>query len=281
VQPIAPATGDVRRRLRVSTPADDETIGEIRVSTADEVRAAVARARAAQAGWAARPIAERARIVWKALDILVADEDRFIDVIVRDTGRSRVETLIMEMLPACDSLAYHAKRAAELLADRKVPMHFLRNKKLVLSYRPLGVIGVITPWNGPFILALNPTVQALLAGNGVVIKPSEVTPFASRLVLDLFARAGLPDGLLALVEGDGETGAALVEAGVDKVSFTGSVRTGRKVGEACARRLIPCTLELGGKDPMIVCADADLARAAGGAVFGAMFNAGQYCCSTE
>jgi succinate-semialdehyde dehydrogenase/glutarate-semialdehyde dehydrogenase len=281
VQPIEPAAADGRRRLRVSTPADREPIGEIRVTTADEVRAVVARARAAQPAWAARSIDERARIVRRALAILVAEQDRFVEVIVRDTGRSRVETLMMEILPACDSLEYHAKRAKDLLADRKVPLHFLRNKKLIVTYKPLGVVGVITPWNGPFILALNPTVQALMAGNAVVVKPSEVTPFASRLVLELFAQAGLPDGLLAVVEGDGETGAALVEAGVDKISFTGSVRTGRKVGEACARRLIPCTLELGGKDPMIVCADADLGRAVGGAVFGAMFNAGQYCCSTE
>jgi succinate-semialdehyde dehydrogenase/glutarate-semialdehyde dehydrogenase len=160
-------------------------------------------------------------------------------------------------------------------------MHLLRTKKLLIAYRPLGVIGIITPWNGPFILSLNPTVQALMAGNAVVLKPSEVTPFSGRLVGDLFREAGLPEDVLTVVEGDGETGAALVEAGVDKISFTGSVRTGRKVGEACGRNLIPCTLELGGKDPMIVCADADVERAAGGAVFGAFMNAGQFCCSTE
>src|ERR1019366_187659 len=139
----------------------------------------------------------------------------------------------------------------------------------------------ITPWNGPFILSLNPSVQALMAGNTVVLKPSEVTPFSGRLVGELFTEAGLPRDVLTIVEGDGETGAALVDAGVNKISFTGSVRTGRKVGEACGRNLIPCTLELGGKDPMIVCADADLERAVGGAVFGAFMNAGQFCCSTE
>ncbi len=120
-----------------------------------------------------------------------------------------------------------------------------------------------------------------MAGNTVVLKPSEVTPFSGRLVGDLFREAGLPAGVFTVVEGDGETGAALVDAGVDKVSFTGSVRTGRKVGETCGRNLVPCTLELGGKDPMVVCADADVARAAGGAVFGAFMNAGQFCCSTE
>ncbi len=279
IQPVE-SQGE-RRRLRVLDPLEQRPLGEIRVTSADEVREVVRRARAAQPAWGARPVAERVRVLRRALDVLIARRDAYVDVIVRDTGRPRVETLMMEILPACDSLAFHAKRAPELLADRRAPLHFLRQKKLLLTYRPLGVIGVITPWNGPFIMALNPTVQALAAGNAVVLKPSEVTPFAGRLVADLFAEAGLPDGLLTIVEGDGETGAALVEAGVDKISFTGSVRTGRKVGEACGRNLVPCTLELGGKDPMIVCADADLERAAGGAVFGAFFNAGQVCCATE
>ena len=143
------------------------------------------------------------------------------------------------------------------------------------------VVGIITPWNGPFVMGMNPTCQALLAGNAVVLKPSEVTPFAGRLVKSVLEDAGLPPDLIQVVDGDGETGAALVEAGVDKISFTGSTRTGRKVGEICGRNLVQCSLELGGKDPMIVCADADIERAAGGAVFGAMFNTGQYCSSME
>jgi succinate-semialdehyde dehydrogenase/glutarate-semialdehyde dehydrogenase len=156
----------------------------------------------------------------------------------------------------------------------------LKTKKLVISHRPLGVVGIITPWNGPFVLSLNPTVQALMAGNCVVLKPSEVTPFSGKLVGELFREAGLPDDVLSVLEGDGETGAALVEGGVDKISFTGSVRTGRKIGEACGRNLIPCTLELGGNNPLIVCADADVPRAAKGCVFGAFLNAGQFCCAT-
>ena len=162
-----------------------------------------------------------------------------------------------------------------------MPVHLLKNKKLRISYRPLGVIGIITPWNFPFILSLNPTLQALVAGNSVVLKPSEVTPRSGQLVEELFSSVGLPEGVFQLVQGDGETGAALLEAGVDKISFTGSVSTGRRVAEVCGRNLIPCTLELGGKDPMIVCADADLERAARGAVYGAFTNSGQVCTSTE
>jgi acyl-CoA reductase-like NAD-dependent aldehyde dehydrogenase len=279
VQPIE--TGGGSRRLKVSSPATQEPIGEVTVTTADEVRAAVARARAAQPAWQALGFDGRARYVRKALELLIQKQEQIIDVIVRETGRSRMETIMMEIFPACDSLSYYAKRAKKILADREVGLHLLRTKKCIVTYRPLGVVGIITPWNGPFILVLNPSVQALMAGNTVVVKPSEVTPFSGRLVAELFRDAGLPPDVFTLVEGDGETGAALVEAGVNKISFTGSPRTGRKVGEACGRNLIPCTLELGGKDPMIVCADADLERAAGGAVFGALFNAGQYCCSTE
>jgi acyl-CoA reductase-like NAD-dependent aldehyde dehydrogenase len=269
------------RRMKLASPATGAPIGEITVTTADEVRAVVQRARAAQPGWDAIGFDGRRRYMEKALKVLLARQEEFIDVIVRETGRSRLETIMMEILPSCDSLAYYGKRAKKILADQKVPLHLLRNKKMLLTYRPLGVIGIITPWNGPFILSLNPTVQAIMAGNTVVLKPSEVTPFSGKLVADLFREVGLPENVVNVVEGDGETGGALVDSGVDKISFTGSVRTGRKIGEACGRSLTPCTLELGGKDPMIVCADADIVRAAGGAVFGAMMNCGQFCSSTE
>jgi succinate-semialdehyde dehydrogenase/glutarate-semialdehyde dehydrogenase len=150
-----------------------------------------------------------------------------------------------------------------------------------VNYQPLGVVGVISPWNGPLILSLNPAIQALIAGNTVIVKPSEVTPYSGKLAVDLFTEVGVPEGVIQVAMGDGETGAALVEGGVDKIHFTGSVPTGRKIAEACGRQLIPCTLELGGKDAMIICSDADLDVAAGGAVAGAMFNTGQYCCGTE
>jgi succinate-semialdehyde dehydrogenase/glutarate-semialdehyde dehydrogenase len=145
----------------------------------------------------------------------------------------------------------------------------------------MGVIGIITPWNFPFMLSLNPTVQALAAGNAVVLKPSEITPFVGLALAKLFADAGLPENVFQVVTGDGSTGAALVDSGCDKISFTGSARTGRRIAEACGRALVPCTLELGGKDPMIVCDDADIERAARGAVWGAFTNSGQVCMSTE
>ncbi|MCG8590570.1 MAG: aldehyde dehydrogenase family protein [Proteobacteria bacterium] len=270
-----------RRRLRLSNPATLEALGEIEVASGADVAAAVERARKAQPDWAALGFDERRRFLERAIAVLLERQEAFVDTLVGDTGKPRLEALGTELLPACDALQFYAKRAKSILADRVVSTHLAWNKRLQIRYRPLGVIGVITPWNFPFVLSLNPVVQALMAGNTVVLKPSEVTPFAGRLLEELFEAAGLPDGVFNLVQGDGETGAALVESGVDKICFTGSVKTGRKVAEACGRLLKPVTLELGGKDPMIVCADADLERAAAGAVYGAFANAGQVCMSTE
>jgi acyl-CoA reductase-like NAD-dependent aldehyde dehydrogenase len=280
VEPLPDVPGQ-RRRLRLRSPATLEEIGEIEIHTAGDVRAAVESARKAQAQWAEASFEERGRVLRRAVRLLLERQDAYVATIARETGKPEFEALSAEILAACDALEFWAKRARKLLAERTVPLHLMKSKKLRLVYRPLGVVGIITPWNFPFILALNPAAQALMAGNAVVLKPSEVTPHAGRLVEELFRAAGLPDGVLQCLTGDGETGAALVEAGVDKISFTGSVRTGRKVAEACGRQLIPCTLELGGKDPMVVCADADLERAAAGAVYGAFANAGQVCVSTE
>jgi len=280
VEPLPDASGG-RRRLCLRNPATLEPIGEIEVQTADDVRAAVERARKVQPTWAALGCEERARYLRRAIRVLLAREAEFVETIARETGKPEFEVISAELVAACDALEFWAKRARRILAERSVPLHLLKTKKLRLVYKPLGVVGIITPWNFPFILALNPTVQALIAGNAVILKPSEVTPGSGRLVEELFRAAGLPEGLVCCATGDGETGAALVEAGVDKICFTGSVRTGRRVAEACGRQLVPCTLELGGKDPMVVCADADLERAANGAVYGAFANAGQVCVSTE
>jgi acyl-CoA reductase-like NAD-dependent aldehyde dehydrogenase len=282
VRPIETAPG-ARRRLELASPATGERIGEIEVMNADDVRAAVERARKAQPAWAALEPEERARFVERALGCLVERQERVVEIVVRESGKPATEALMIDVFAACDAMAYWAKHAPRLLKPRKQRLHGMLRfmKKLEIVYRPLGVVGVISPWNGPVILSLNPTIQALLAGNAVVVKPSEVTPFSGQVVADLFAAAGLPEGVLTVLTGDGETGAALIAAGVDKISFTGSVATGRRVAVACAERLIPCTLELGGKDPMIVCADADLDAAAGGAVAGGFLNTGQYCCGTE
>jgi succinate-semialdehyde dehydrogenase/glutarate-semialdehyde dehydrogenase len=272
-----------RRRYRAKSPATLEAIGEFEAATAEEVRGAVERARKAQATWGALSPADRAKYAWRLLDQFVKRQDEVIDAVIRETGKARTEAIGMEVFACCDSISYYAKHAKKFLAPERRRIHGLMGfaKRLTLVYKPLGVIGLITPWNGPVVLAVNPMIQALLAGNAVVHKPSEVTPFSALVVKRFTEDAGFPENLYQVLQGDGETGAALIEAGVDKVSFTGSVATGRKVAEACGRRLVPCTLELGGKDAMVVCADADLDRAAQGALLGSCMNTGHYCCGTE
>ncbi|MEM8609314.1 MAG: aldehyde dehydrogenase family protein [Myxococcota bacterium] len=282
VEPL-PETPEGRRRLGIRSPATREPVGEIIVSSPDDVARTIAKARDAQQEWAQVPIAERARIVRGAIQPLVEQRDKVVDTICKETGKSKLEALMMEIVPACDYLNFWSGRAVKELSDEKRKLHgYLRPfKKLIMHYRPLGVVGVITPWNGPFPLALNPTVQAVLAGNAVVLKPSEVAPYSGDWAVKLLREAGVPEGVVQTVFGDGETGAALVNGGVQKISFTGSVGTGKKIAAACSQQLIPYTLELGGKDAMIVCEDADLERAAGGAVFNSMLNSGHVCMGVE
>jgi acyl-CoA reductase-like NAD-dependent aldehyde dehydrogenase len=278
---LEPIERDGRRGYRVLSPVDERELFTYEVTTAEEVRAAVERARVAQKRWGAMPVRERSRLMLRVLDVLLRRKDELIARMTAETGRPVLDTLMIEMFAACDALNYYSRRAPKVLADRSVGLHLLRTKKAKVVHKPLGVVGVISPWNGPFILSLNPTLQAVLAGNCVVLKPSEVTPDAGRMVGELFAEAGFPAHVVQVCLGDGETGAALVDSGVDKITFTGSQATGRKIGAACGRNLTPCQLELGGKDPMIVLDDADLDRAAGGAVFGGIMNTGQFCSGIE
>ena len=276
-------SNDSRRHLQLRSPVTLEPTGELVCANAEDVAQAIAVARKAQPEWAATPIRERAKIAARALELVLERQDEIIDVVVGETGKARTDAMSMEIFSVADSLCYYAKHAEEFLKPRKRRVHGILGiaKQLRILYKPLGVVGLITPWNGPFVLVMNQAVQALLAGNTVVAKGSEVTPYSARLAESILRDAGLPDGVLQVLLGDGETGAAIVRGGVDKVSFTGSVATGRKVAEACASQLIPCTLELGGNDAMIVCADADLDRAADGAWLGSCMNTGHYCCGTE
>jgi succinate-semialdehyde dehydrogenase/glutarate-semialdehyde dehydrogenase len=279
----AVATPGPRRRYRAFSPATLAPIGEFECASAEDVRAAVERARKAQASWGELPVKERTQYLWRMLDQVVARQDEVIDAVIAETGKARSEAISMEVFATCDAITYYAKRAPKFLAPEQRGIHGVMGfaKKLKLVYKPLGVVGLITPWNGPVVLAVNPLVQAVVAGNAVLHKPSEVTPFSAQLIKRFTEDAGWPADLYQVLQGDGATGAALIEAGVNKISFTGSVATGRKVAEACGRNLIPCTLELGGKDAMIVCADADLDRAAQGALIGSCMNTGHYCCGTE
>jgi succinate-semialdehyde dehydrogenase/glutarate-semialdehyde dehydrogenase len=262
-------------------PATGQVLGEVPVASADDVRAAVARARVAQRDWARVPVRERARRVLAFRDEITTRAEEVIDLIVREGGKTRSEALGMELVVVVDLATYFARRAEKILAAQPISMHLLKNKKSYVHFVPRGVVGVIAPWNFPFSIPLGETFMALIAGNGVVLKPSEVTPLIALKAKELYDACGLPRDLFQVVTGRGATGAAIIESGVDQVVFTGSVGTGKKVAAACGERLIPCIVELGGKAPAIVCADADLERTANALVWGAFANSGQVCASVE
>jgi len=283
-QARAPETaGQAAEEIISYDPATGEELGRAPVATAGDVARAVERARAAQAAWGALSYAERARVVLKARSVALDEMDAIAELISRESGKPVTEALMMELVPTLDLMQFFARRTARLLRAEKINIgqYALMGRSSRIVYKPLGVVGIISPWNFPWAIPLGEVVMALMAGNAVILKPSELTPLVGVRIGEVFARAGLPDGLLTVVTGDGRTGAALVEAGVDKIMFTGSVATGRRVAEAAARRLIPCVLELGGKDPMIVFEDANLEAAAQAAVWGAFANAGQACASVE
>jgi acyl-CoA reductase-like NAD-dependent aldehyde dehydrogenase len=269
-----------RRTIEVRNPATGAPVAEFPVADRDGVAAAVARARRAQRGWATTSFAERARILRRVRDRFIDEKDRIAAAVSAETGKPRHDVLTNELLIVCDSIGYWGKRAARLLADQRARPHLMKTKRAYVSYHPHGVVGIIGPWNFPFSLTIGEAIPALMAGNAVVVKPSEVTPGSAAVGVELAERAGLPPGLLQVVTGYGETGQHLLEC-ADMICFTGSVATGRKVAERCGALLKPVTLELGGKDPMIVLADADLERAANACVYGGLVNAGQVCISVE
>ena len=264
-------------------PATGEQIGSVARGTAVQVREAVARARSAQKAWAALSFRERGAIILKARKIALEQVDEIAKLIARETGKPAPEAMSMEVVPGLDLMHYFARNARDLLEPQPIDIaqYGLMGRSSQIVYKPLGVIGIISPWNFPWATPLAETVMALMAGNAAVLKPSELTPFTALKIGDVFEKAGLPAGVLEIVTGDGSTGAALVDAAVNKVMFTGSVETGKRVAEVAARHLTPVVLELGGKDPMIVFEDANLKNASRAAVWGAFCNAGQACASIE
>jgi succinate-semialdehyde dehydrogenase/glutarate-semialdehyde dehydrogenase len=278
-----PAQGSVTTHgtLAVYEPGNGKLVGEVRVSTPAQVRETVAAAHAAQKEWARKPFAARAAVLRRFEQMVLDRADQIADLLVRENGKTRNEALFMEVLPVADLTYYFARKAARILRDERVPLHMFPHKKSYLRFYPRGVIGIISPWNYPFSIPAGDTVMALMAGNGVVIKPSEFTPLIAEKLRALLEEAGLPRGLLGIVHGKGDVGAELIRSGVNMVVFTGSVATGRKVNVAAAEQMIPCVLELGGKDPAIVLPDADLDSAAVKVVWGAFANSGQTCASVE
>src|ERR671926_1911729 len=268
--------------IPVENPATGDTIAHVPDLSSAEVAALAKRARIAQPAWEALGFEGRADVLREMRRWFVQNRQRVVQTIVAETGKTREDAQTTELFLILDSLSFWAKRAPKYLADERVRSSspFTLGKKMYVRYRPYGLVGVIGPWNYPLTNSFGDCIPALMAGNAVLLKPSEVTPLTSMLMGEMLRECGLPDDVYQVVPGYGETGQAMIDE-VDFVMFTGSTATGKKVMERAAKTLTPIALELGGKDPMLVLSDADLERAANAAVHYSMQNAGQTCISTE
>jgi acyl-CoA reductase-like NAD-dependent aldehyde dehydrogenase len=270
-----------RRVVQSFAPLTGELLGEVPVMSSHQVREVVDRARAAQEAWAAVPIVARAEQMLRFRDCIVEHSDELATLLARENGKPKPEAMVQEIAVVADLCTFLAKEAERILAVEERSLRMMPHRKSFIHYIPRGVVGVIGPWNYPLQLPLRDLLTAVIAGNAAVVKPSEVTPLIMVRAKELWDQSGMPPDLFGVVTGYGQTGAALVDAGIDMCLFTGSVRTGRRVASACGERLIPCVMELGGKAPLLACSDCDIERTADAIVFGGFANAGQVCISVE
>ena len=268
--------------LESFSPFDGARLGAVATVEPGQVQSLVEDAARVQPFWAQLPLSERAAYMRRAAQAILDQLDELSSLIAREQGKARNEALTMELLPAIEALRWLDDAGPRILTGERVPLPLLlRRKSARFAYEPLGVVGVIAPWNYPWSIPFTEAAMALMAGNGVVIKPAPLTPLTGLRIQEVFERAGLPEGLVRVVQGGAEVGEALVASDAAKIFFTGSLEVGRRVGAECARRMKGSVLELGGKDAMIVCADANLPNAVGGCLWGGFANAGQTCSGIE
>jgi len=277
----APVVGS--STIVTTNPATGEVLAELSCASAGDVQDAVLRARQAQPAWEATPVSQRIAVLRRFQQRLSERRDDVATLICREAGKPVVEALVTEVLVVLDAAEFCINHAHQFLREQPLPHGnpVMKMKRGKLVREPFGVIGIISPWNYPFSTPAGETLAALVTGNAVVLKPSEFTPLIGLELQRLLHAAGLNPDLMQVVVGEGPAGAALIESPIDKIILTGSVATGRRVGEAAAKKLLPVVLELGGKDPMLVLDDANLDIASSGAVWGAFMNAGQTCLSVE
>jgi len=271
------------RKITSTNPATGEALREFECASEVEVHAAVSRAGSAQPSWTALDVRKRIAILRNFQHLLHQKKCEVAQLVTREAGKPYAEALLTEVLVVLDAARFLIKNVYHLLQDEAVPHGNLamKTKSGRLVREPYGVIGIISPWNYPFSIPATESLAALVAGNAVVVKPSEFTSLTAIQLASLLHEAGVPQEIFQVVVGDGVTGAALINSAIDKLVFTGSVPTGKQIAQAAATRLLPIVLELGGKDPMLVLDDADVEIATRGAVWGAFVNAGQACLSVE
>jgi acyl-CoA reductase-like NAD-dependent aldehyde dehydrogenase len=282
VEQHTPEAGAAAGTITVSNPATGRPIRDVAVTPPEDVPSMVKHAREVQPAWEEAGFEGRARVLKRAQKWVTDNAERIVETIVSETGKTWEDAFAAEVTYAANSFGFWAKHAPQYLADEKVRSAnpVVLGRKLVVRYRPVGVVGVIGPWNYPLTNSFGDCIPALAAGNAAILKPATATPLTSLLMFECLRESGLPDGVFQVAVGRADTAEALIDE-VDMVMFTGSTETGRKVAQRAARTLTPVSLELGGKDPMIVLADADLERAANAATYYSMQNGGQTCISIE
>ncbi len=269
--------------LESFSPATGVSVGSVPALGPDDVQAVVDDVAEVQAFWAGLPLSDRARYMKRTAQVVIDNLEDLAELMAREQGKPVSECYTMELLPTIDALHWIAGAGPKILADERIPYPqiFWKQKRSYFSYEPLGVVGVIAPWNYPWSIPFGEVAIALMCGNGVVLKPASLTPLIGERIQWVFERAGVPQGLVRTIHGGGRVGQALVEADTAKIFFTGSVDVGRGVGIACAERMKGSVLELGGKDPAIVLSDANLDTAVAGCLWGGFANAGQTCSGIE
>ena len=275
--------GVAARKVVATNPATGAVLREFECADAAKVQEAVDRAHAGQPAWHAIGVRKRLAVIEKFQRLLNERKQHVARVITSEAGKPIAEALLTEILVVLDAARFLREETYAFLRERRLPHGNLATKAKSgrLIREPYGVIGIISPWNYPFSIPATETLAALVTGNAVVLKPSELTPLSALELASLLYEAGVPEAVFQVVIGEGPAGTALIESGIVKLIFTGSVATGLRIAQAAAARLLPVVLELGGKDPMIVLDDADVDVASSGALWGAFVNAGQACLSVE
>ncbi len=272
-------------QIECINPATGERLGTVAAATADDVHAAVERARRAQSIWKQSSFAQRRAVLQHLVDHIVANIDELVAEIVKDSGKTWENALLGEIMPVCNKIRWVIANGEKHLRPEKVPSGMLMHKAGRIEYHPLGVVACIVPWNYPFQNIFGSVVAPLMAGNSVIVKASEMVAWSTRrfqkIFDEAFTAAGFRTDTVQIINGFGETGAALVRSGVQKILFIGSVANGRRIIEGSAAQLTPVVMELGGKDPMIICEDANLEQALHSALGGCFINLGQNCIASE
>jgi len=264
-------------------PATKEIIDQVKLTTQQEVMNLVDSAWKSFPAWRDQGFEKRTQIIKNAQQLLLDKSEMFARLITQEMGRPYVESLAIEVTGTVDLIGYYAKKAREFLSTRSLPLHnlFFKRRKSTIHIEPLGVLGVISPWNWPLLIPVGCLVPALLAGNAVIFKHSEITPLLSIQIRELFLEAGVPDEILQIIQGYAPAGRTLINSQVEKVFFTGSTEVGQAIMSQASKSLKKVVLEMGGSDPAIVCADVDLENCSSGILWGGFNNCGQNCNSIE